>query len=462
MKITFGILLLNLGLFSIEAALPGILTHKMKVREEILTRSPFYKKHERTDYKQGYNRFNDPGLLLNTGDYQNNLNAIDKLSWTSGELEKKPWSDDYWPIYKGILGNRYADPMFAYKESWIDYFEYSQAYPIKDFDFTKGLDESLLISPSEKYDLLLGLEKGTLTKSMWQQGKGYYEQHGEVETWMGICHGWAPASFMEARPKNSFVLDLGQEKGKIKVFPADIKGLSSYVWSNSRYQTLFMGQRCNKKRPEGNDGRIISPECFDVNPGSFHLVTLNLISGAKESFVIDATYDYEVWNQPVFAYRYKYYHLITGKESDNWKDVRILKDDYKDPYNEYRSSNAKYLVGVKMEIDYSVENSPVPRDKDSEVWDSHVSAMYDYDLEIDSKGYVVGGEWHEQLHPDFLWRPMPGSFPQMSVSAQLSKILKRWDGKGPLPQKVQKLAQRWAREGVVLRDIVIRLIELSQ
>jgi hypothetical protein len=31
--------------------------------------------------------------------------------------------------------------------------------------------------------------------------------------------------------------------------------------------------------------------------------------------VIDASYDYEVWNQPVYAYTYRYFNPETGKEA---------------------------------------------------------------------------------------------------------------------------------------------------
>ncbi|MDC1174999.1 hypothetical protein OAT67_06375 [Bacteriovoracaceae bacterium] len=455
-----------LGLIFITHSIFGlnsILTHKMKVREQILKNSPQFMKDyhsSKQKYKQLYNQFNDPGIIIGSNNYVRNINELDKLNWFKHTLKNRPWSDDYWPIYKGILGNRYADPMFAYKESWIDYFDYFEAYPVSNMSFEDFNESSRMISPSEKYDLLLGLEKGTLTQSMWKQGKEYYERNGEVETWMGICHGWAPASFMEQRPKKSVVLNSFKGANKLKFFPADIKGLSSYTWSNSSFQTLFMGQRCNEKRPEGKDGRILSPECFDVNPGSLHLVTLNLLSGQDSSFVLDATYDYEVWNQPVFAYSFVYFNLITGKESKDWKEVRTLKKDYKDPYGAYRSKQAKYIVGVRMEIEYAVENSPVPREYDSADWDSSMTSAYEYDLEIDRNGLIIGGEWHETLHPDFLWRPAPGHFPQRSID--FKKELSNWDGKKDLPDRVINYARRAARDGYVIRDIVYRLIELSQ
>jgi hypothetical protein len=39
----------------------------------------------------------------------------------------------------------------------------------------------------------------TLTQANAEGGRYYYENYGNVEAWMGICHGWAPASYMMKR-----------------------------------------------------------------------------------------------------------------------------------------------------------------------------------------------------------------------------------------------------------------------
>ena len=44
------------------------------------------------------------------------LHEMDELKLTSGKVKVMPWSDDYWPIFQGILGKRYEDNNFAYKE----------------------------------------------------------------------------------------------------------------------------------------------------------------------------------------------------------------------------------------------------------------------------------------------------------------------------------------------------------
>ena len=87
---------------------------------------------------------------------------------------------------------------------------------------------------------------------------------------------------------------------EIPFYPSDIKGLGSLNFAKKRYPTRFIGGRCNTKGPqEDSNGRIIDQKCFDTNPGTWHQAVVNQIAISKRSFIMDATYDYEVWNQPV-------------------------------------------------------------------------------------------------------------------------------------------------------------------
>ena len=87
---------------------------------------------------------------------------------------------------------------------------------------------------------------------------------------------------------------------------------------------MFIGGRCNvSENPENDDdekvkideetGRVLDPKCFDTNPGTWHTVITNKIGRYNESFIMDATFDAEVWNQPVYSYDVQYYHPRTEK-----------------------------------------------------------------------------------------------------------------------------------------------------
>jgi hypothetical protein len=48
---------------------------------------------------------------------------------------------------------------------------------------------------------------------------------------------------------------------------------------------------------------VILGECRDMNPGTWHVVVSNLMGLRQQGFVLDQTFDDEVWNQPGWSYR---------------------------------------------------------------------------------------------------------------------------------------------------------------
>jgi len=63
-----------------------------------------------------------------------------------------------------------------------------------------------------------------------------------VETWMGICHGWAPASYMLARPRRT--LSLKSPDGVlIRFFPSDVKALASLLRTLRNVDGVFDAYR---------------------------------------------------------------------------------------------------------------------------------------------------------------------------------------------------------------------------
>ena len=358
---------------------------------------------------QGKAGFNDNDLtenLVDNGEHHiRKLSLMDEQNLQKARLEEQPWSDDYWAIKRGILSSRYADPDREEEENWQESFDYFSKKPISNYVERKAIDQ---LSPAEKYDLLVGDDAQTLTNRMWREGQLYYEKEGKVEDWMGICHGWAPASYMMARPISKIDVIAADGKTSIPFFPSDIKGLASLLWANTRTHQNFIGGRCNEKEPEVDEenGRIKDQQCFDTNPGTWHKAIVNQIGISRRSLIIDATYDYEVWNQPVYSYNYRYFNLETFEVSRHAADSRIELSDYtQDKFKSYRDKKTKWIVGVEMKIQYIAETHPEHRLVDNEEYDSITSAYYRYDLELDQEGSIIGGEWYSNAHPDFLWTP---------------------------------------------------------
>lgn len=45
------------------------------------------------------------------------LESIESADLMAAQLDESPWSDDYWALYTGALGKRYADPDFPESET---------------------------------------------------------------------------------------------------------------------------------------------------------------------------------------------------------------------------------------------------------------------------------------------------------------------------------------------------------
>ncbi|MDW5419094.1 hypothetical protein R6242_21205 [Iodobacter sp. CM08] len=352
-------------------------------------------------------RYCNPLSLVDFPDkFQDNIYDLDRMNLTQAQLPFSPWSDSYWPSYQGSIAQRYADPRMPKSSQFKDYDNYlTKINPAINLVKNNQIN---LMSPSEKYDFLMNDPNFTLTNKILENTRS---RNKNPESWEGLCHGWAPASYMYQRPSRS--ITLYNAAGKAVTFrPSDIKALNTLLWARLSYKTKFIGGRCNIQNPKTDEiGRILDKDCNDNNPGSFHLALINQIGINKRSLVFDATYDYQVWNQPITAYNLTYYNPETGSISKRAQDVMIAKEKYsKDKFKKYRSREGDSVVGVKLTVDYVLETKPSTKESDSPANDSVTQVTYYYDLELNSKtGKVVGGEWHQKGHPDFLWTPSAGS-----------------------------------------------------
>ncbi len=390
-------------------------------------------------------------------------NLVDELRFRSlkdmhklrnGQISGQPWSDFYWPFYMGTIANRYADPQFPASMDWFA----NQTYLNEQL----GRGDLLKFSPAEKYDLLIGDKNFTLTKLMINYGKPYHERENKVATWMGLCDGWAVASFMESRPAKPVEV-IGVNGDRILFYPSDIKALTTLLWAKGRFRIRFIGGRCNIQKPErDSNGRPVDPDCLDNNPGTWHLAVVNQIGHSKRSFIFDTTYDLEVWNQPVLSYSYFYLHPKTGKKVNSISSA-IFPITSDDPIRHLRAPTAVSLVKILMNVTYLAERPPTTL-PDSPRLDMKRFAIYKYELELDDKGEIVGGEWLQEKRPDFLWVPPVGMKAKSVGDYRLDRIRdnSQWELSQPLPQAWKEPAMISSRSSQPLGRIVERLLEFSK
>ena len=414
-------------------------------------------------------------LRRTKGRIVNRLSDMERLNLRQAKVADQPWSDTYWPMNEGVLGSRYGSLGFMKgMRNWRGYADHirSTGNTLKDIYDRGDRAEISTLSPSEKYDLLIGTltdgsqisQNGYLTPRMWEEGRTYVDGKGDVESWMGICQGWSAAAIMMPRPATTLMVMGADGKTPLTFYPSDLKGLASFLWAYGIYENNFIGGRCNAKdvRRDDETGRILDEECFDLNPANFHVALINQIGVAGRSMVLDATFDYEVWNQPIYSYRYSYVNPQTGKETENLKEATVSREDFtEDRFKRFRSNRARSYVGVVLELTYAVETLPTQNGFDAPKFDSMQTVSYIYDLELDKDGNIIGGEWYLDAHPDFLWKPKADARARSEGDRQLSNG-GDWKMNEALPAFWQDIARRSAiSTGMPLAEIVERMVGVS-
>ncbi len=387
-----------------------------------------------------------------------NAFEIDEKPLKAVKLIESPWSGYYWSTLNGLLGYRYGDKEFNRNPTWEARLEFITENPISLY-----LDNGWLrlLSPSEKYDLLIGNYKATTTALMWEEGKKEIEQYKKIRDWSGLCHGLAMASLQYPWPKYSLKLKSADGKYLIKFYPEDIKALGIYHWSGENIPLKKLGGRCELVSPRTEStGRIKDPNCRDPNPGAFHLALVNRIGIQKKSLIMDSSMDAEVWNYPIVGYNFSFFNLNTGKSNYKIKNSMIPISEFKnDKFPQYRSQLAEHIVGVEAKIEYLTHKKPTQDEKDPSSKDSLVTVIYRYDLELDSKGKIIGGEWYTNRIPDFLWFPEDNADPQASFDYLIQSP---WDPiQDSLPQDWIESANSSAEKGEVSAKILKKLFEYS-
>jgi hypothetical protein len=388
------------------------------------------------------------------------ITRIDDMdAYLAGQVETAPWSSDYWAIYKGVAAARYANPYFPRSTNWkenIDFILSTQAEVI-----ASNMDD---LSPSEKYDLIVGDKNFSLTKTMLNTGRQYADSSGNVEIWMGICHGWAAAAFAVARPSQR--IEVPTPSGHtIRLYPDDLKALISLLWANGEFSQKFISGRCNIKNPKTDPktGRVLPQECFDTNPGTWHEVVVNQVGVQQSSLVLDATFDYEVWNQPIHSYEYVYFNPKTKQTTKRWQDAIVERTSFNDPFDQWRDKkHGKYLIGVAMKLVYVAETKPTHEHvTDNPSNDRLLGVNYLYDLELDSARRILGGEWYHKAHPDFLWAPTKNINPSTgkpqyarALSGFEQHLRGSWNGQTTIPKTWTPVAIAAAQNGTPLANVI--------
>lgn len=374
------------------------------------------------------------------------LDQIEQSGLNSKHTKKSLWSGSYWPFYQGSLGARYRDPLFkALMDKTYKYEEYVSLR-------TARVNPNDL-SPAEKYDLLLGDALGTFAETQWKNGDENRSIGGSVPTWRGICDGWAAASMTWNRPSKPVTL-LSVNGQPITFYPEDIKALGSQLHAKGFKTVTFLGKRCN-----GTTGWLTGA-CKGLNPAALHLALINAVGSEGSSFILDISPGKEVWNYPVQEYALRYMNPLTGLETADWKSARVeLIGNERELSERKRAKETKWIVGVKANVKFMDMRDGGTNTFDSSEFDKILEKEWIYDLEINSQGHIIGGEWRGKSKPDFMWAPRKTSLP---VSVVERRETLRFDPSTPLTPSLAAKGIEASKSAQPLAVIVNALFELSK
>jgi hypothetical protein len=303
-----------------------------------------------------------------------NFNSTLNLLPTTGELSSAglAWPGTYWPNNKGSIAWRWTskDPKpFKYESPSL--YEASQ--------MTEAQINEL--SPAEKYDLYVGRYDYPTVERMFKA-----HRKGEA-IWHGICHGVAPASLHHSEPKTVTVIST--DGIKIKFYASDVKGLLANHYAKvSDTGIIQVGKRCfvGGKFPIARK----TAGCTDVNPGSFHIIVTNKLGISKTGFVADLDRYKAVWNHAAISYKTKIVSNVSlGKKSPD-SAVKRVKINTEVTYQASVDPEKEAIIGTeKAKLDVR---------------------KYQYYLDLNSKGQIIGGEWISKERPDFMWSKVKDEF----------------------------------------------------
>lgn len=305
--------------------------------------------------------------------------ATDVGKTVSVPTDNKPFSSDYWPMIKNGILNR-----------WMG---------------------ASVPSPAEKY--------GTLFLDATQQKTMYdfiQKNHGKdvpgVQSWFGICQGWTGSAIAEKAPQKPITVRKYVRDGKtylqrcttsttgcVSFSPGDLTGLMAEAYAAA--DARFIGYRCDTSTVNfkyDKNGRITQPNCRS-NAGTLFLTATNFIKKAGRSFAVNAVNNDEVWNQPAYQYAITQYKTVTKTEATKAVDPAETRDY---PWN----TAAVGFRRVTMKLDWAVETSPTANSAPPLL---SAGKTYDFILELDATGAVVGGEWigaSKTEHIPFFWAPV--------------------------------------------------------
>jgi hypothetical protein len=200
-----------------------------------------------------------------------------------------PWPGYFWAIQNDGFNFRYKSKMVGFRGD--------VSSPVEKYAKEFGVNSKSL---ADKVSLKTGLDHQLNTKSsavcfndgdcksIWTTPSFCEFRNGRnwgvcTQTWCGYCTEWSAATILFPKEPRR------QVQGKKALFSImDQKALLTLILTGKSVNKLvWIGSKCIEPSPWNNldqYGRMKTPACRDINPGSFHIMLMNIVGRKKQSF----------------------------------------------------------------------------------------------------------------------------------------------------------------------------------
>lgn len=399
-------------------------------------------------------RFDDPANLAPMRKIELNLKEIGDT--TSAHLPDGTWSDRAWDHNRALMNERYTDTRFTKLGGWIERRAYADKNTVAEvLRLPAGPErdaEIAMLSPAEKYDVLMGTVTGGLADANRRSLNKDMNSQGRFPTWWGICDGSSAASLANQEPVMKVVVRSKVYGVDIPFYAPDIKGLISLLWSsyNAELKVPEIGRQCDDRG---------GGACADVNPTSFHAAIHHFIGLNNGYLIADVDSTRVVWNHPIQGYETYYFRpdKLPSNPSPSYQEAVLpVRNIGEDPRRSLRAPGTVYIVGVVTKMFYGENKKQHPTE--GSVKRTVLTQELQYELELDANLNMIGGEWLSKKHPDLLWT-IPRGY-QPTTPGDISLGSNSWDGFAT-PNGWENAARASAQKMLPLKKVVDALIRRS-
>ncbi|KAJ3087481.1 hypothetical protein HK102_011010 [Quaeritorhiza haematococci] len=313
----------------------------------------------------------------------------------SGVVSVTPWPGDYFPTFRDGINFKWdGETSQSPVQKYASAFNLDPVQLADSLSLASGVDSARSFRPPCTQDIdCASLKDGSVCARREGQTTGGLC----IPTWFGICHAWAPAAILEPEPKCPVTLN------NVTFQVNDIKALITQMYDASDIGTVFGGGRCNEVQPSVDEnGRYRRFECRDLTPDFFHVAITNMMGTRQISFVADVDSLAEVWNQPVRSF-----NIIQNKPITLEQGAKLINPALTNYTFNPMATNLTHIITRFSYIVESRQDGPLVS---TGIVDTFTrTSTYEYLLELDADGRIIGGEWvgeSKSKHPDFLWLPL--------------------------------------------------------